>query len=288
MKNLKISARALALILVMALLFTSCAASPQSAISSDSGGFPPASADGTRQTAAQTAVIAANPSPFASVLPQAAASELIFEDKWYGNGVINIQFPQISNLSDTVLQGQLNQLISESAFRDYSFMENNTDLTEYQLTGTVTYNSPSLFSIYFVGYDIFKQSAHPNQFLYAVTIDVQNARTLPLKELVQINERFVGTMLAGTYHSMMGYTMTSDLRASITNYLDETNTDSWITQLDNAGTSGHDTASYLTEDALAISVTVPHYMGDHVEILLPYQDLKDFRMGSPLWNVLLG
>ncbi len=139
--------------------------------------------------------------------------------------------------------------------------------------------------MYFEGYDNYKDTAHPNMFLYTATIDVQKVQAIQLKDLVKINQEFVGAMLGGTYKSM-SFDMTSDIAKSIGSDLNEYGFDFWISELNNAGTFGHTTSSYLTKDALVITVSVTHAEGDHVEITLPYKDLKDFKTDNPAWQVL--
>ena len=46
--------------------------------------------------------------------------------------------------------------------------------------------------------------------------------------------------------------------------------------LDNIGTENQsDTFSYLTNDSLGISVSVPHALGDHAEFEIKYPYIKD-------------
>jgi hypothetical protein len=59
-----------------------------------------------------------------------------------------------------------------------------------------------------------------------------------------------------------------------------------ITELKNADSPTSNTATYLTKDALVISVSVPHALGDHIEITLPYKDLQKYKTRSTLWDVL--
>lgn len=214
------------------------------------------------------------------------SSEFQFEDRSYVNGAITIQYPQIVNISDKELQNKLNQIIADSALRDLPIIQNDSTLEEYDITSKVTYSNASLISIIFAGYSYYKQAAHPNQFLYTVTIDVKNEQAITIRDLVKIDDKFVSVMITGHYNTMMDYEMTSDIISSIRDYLNDLGTEYWILELKHADTSDCDTASYLTKDALAISVSVPHVMGDHIEILLPYKDLKDFKTDSPLWDVL--
>lgn len=224
---------------------------------------------------------AANQSPSHS----AAVTSFEFEEKTYSDGVISIKFPQIKNYSDGVLQEKLNKLISDSAKRDLDTLRGDTTLDDYQINGTVTYNSTDLISIYFEGYSSYEGAAHPSQFLYTVTIDVNKQKAVRLKDLVKIDESFVKLLESGDIRSM-GYDMTDEYRSSIQDYISGFGAEYWVQELLNADSSGYITVSYLTKDALAVSVSVPHVMGDHVEVLIPFKDLKDYKTDHPIWDVI--
>lgn len=220
-----------------------------------------------------------------SASPSAAVTAFEFENKTYSDGVISIKIPQIKNYSDSVLQEKLNKMISDSAKRDVDSLKGDTTLDDYQINGIVTYNSLDLISIYFEGYSSYESAAHPSQFLYAITIDVNKLQAVRLKDLVKIDESFYKLLITGKINSM-GYDMTDEYRSEIQDYLKEFGAEYWVPELINADSSGYITVSYLTKDALAVSVSVSHVMGDHVEILMPYKDLKGFKTNNPIWDAI--
>ncbi|MCF3243889.1 hypothetical protein, partial [Escherichia coli] len=87
------------------------------------------------------------------------------------------------------------KILADSALRDLSEIKNDSTLADYELAGTVAYNSPRVVSVYFDGYNNYKEAAHPNQFLYTVTVDLQSMKPVALKDLVRIDESFVGKLL---------------------------------------------------------------------------------------------
>lgn len=232
-----------------------------------------------------------SPSPSAAVSPSAylpAASpsdgtpaSLTLETKSYILGNISIKYPQITGLTDQSKQEALNKLIEQSACRDLDSLKKDADAVDYELTYDVTYNTPDVLSVAFNGYSSMEKAAHPSQFLYTVTLDVKNGKTVKLRNMVAISADFVSTLKSGVYTST-SYTMTDEYRASIKEVLDGLDTDTWLNQLQNADVVGYDESSYLTKDALAVSVSVPHVMGDHVEILLSYKVLAPFRTQGSL------
>lgn len=183
-------------------------------------------------------------------------------------------------MSDSAAQEKLNKLIYGAVTRDLDSLESGT---EYDLKSEVTFNNSSVVSMYFEGYMNVPGAAHPSQFLRTLTLDVSKQKIVTLPELVRIDEAFIDLMLNGKYSSM-GYEMTSEYASSIKDYLSGLGNDFWLNELRNADTPGHETSSYLTEDGLVISVSVPHVMGDHIEILLSYKDLSGYQTDNPIWK----
>lgn len=239
----------------------------------------------TTVSAAAPAIPSPSVSPVSASPSASAAAPFQFEEKSYTSGVISIKYPQIFNYSDQALQDKLNKIITDSAQRDLSTILGDDTLTAYDISSTVTFNSPTLISMNFTGYNNDKDAAHPTMFLYTVTVDVPKVQVIQLKDLVKINQNFVGVLLNGTYKSM-NFDMTGDIASSIRSDLNEYGIDFWISELNNADTFSHTTSSYLTKDALVVSVTVSHAMGDHIEIILPYKDLKGYQTVNQAWQVL--
>lgn len=217
--------------------------------------------------------------------PSATVTAFGFEEKTYSDGVITIKYPQVINLSDATLQVKLNKMISDAAKRDLDTLNGDKTLLDYQINSTVTYNSPDLISIYFEGYSNYQSTVHPSQFLYTVTIDVKNLKTVRLKDLVKIDDNFVKLLMSGNIQSM-GYDMTDEYQSSIQDYIKGFDAEYWIPVLSNADSSGNESVSYLTKDALAVSISVAHVMGDHVEVMIPYKDLKGFKTTNPIWEII--
>lgn len=228
---------------------------------------------------ASASASAAAPSQSPSTAP---SSGLKFEEKMYSEGSVKIKYPQITGMSDSAAQEKLNKIIADTALRDLKELENGS---EYELNYKVTFNTPSVLSMYFDGYGYTPGAAHPYQFLRTLTLDVGKQETIPLTALVSINKGFIDILLNGKY-SAMGYDMTDEYRSSIRDYLTQTDAESWINDLRNADTETSWTFSYLTEDALAISVSAPHVMGDHIEILLNYKDLAGYQTDNLIWKAI--
>jgi hypothetical protein len=273
------------LLLFLAGLFSACGQAKQNAAAAEK------SAEATAMTAAppsaQTPDITPASPPVSAAPPSASGlstTDLNFTEKTYTNGTVTIKYPQLTGMTDSAAQEKLNKIISDAALRDLDSLKNESD-TEYELNYMLTYKSPNVISIYFDGYMYAQGAAHPNQFLYSVSIDVTKQKSITLKDLVKIDESFVDMMLSSNFSST-SYDMTSELQSAIKDELVQMDTDSWIAELNNADSIGTSTFSYLTDDALVISVSVPHVMGDHVEIQLKYKDLTKYKTDNPLWKAI--
>jgi hypothetical protein len=266
---------------------TDDSASPSvSAAPSDSVTPEQPSAGGTSPTTPVTEE--ASPSESAAPSPsETPAGPYQLQDKAYKKAPFDISYPQVTGLGDTKLQADLNELLSEAALRDIPALKNDAALREYELQGIATYNRPDLLSVYYIGYKNLRDTAYSTQFLYTQIVDVRSRQKVQLKDLIKINKSFVQLMLNGDY-SAMAYDMTSDQATSIKLYLNESGEDYWLTELKNADSPTSNTVAYLTKDALVISVSVPHALGDHIEITLPYKDLEKYKTRSQVWDILLG
>jgi hypothetical protein len=182
-------------------------------------------------------------------------------------------------MSDSAAQEMMNQIISGTALRDVKALESGT---EYELNYKVTFNTPAVISMYFDGYVNVPETIHPSLFLRGLTIDVAKQEIITLGSLLYAIDGVMDVMLSGTYSSM-GYDMTSEYEGSIKENLTSLGEDYWINELRNADMEESSTVSFLTQDALVISVSVPHVMGDHVEIYHQFEDLVGYQTDYYIW-----
>jgi hypothetical protein len=270
---------AMAAILLSLLLMGGCAVanpgtSPSGETSASPSGSTPA-ASPVEESASQETIAQASPS---------AEAGYEFKETEYASGGISIKYPQIINLADTALQNKLNKIIADSALRDLDVIKNDSRLTDYEIVTKVTYNTPRVISMYFNGYSNYSESAHPNMFLYALIIDTEKQEKVPLKALVTINADFVKLLINGRYFAE-GYDMSEEYKTEIRDYLSQ-DTEYLLTELRNADTSDSFATAFLTEEGLMVSVSAPHVMGDHIEILLTYKELEGYQTDNLLWKAI--
>lgn len=277
------------------MLLTACASRNPKAAPSDTAVSPQVSEPSESVSPSPDAAPSQSPSPSRpaesiepspSSVPESPATAVKVEEKTFSKGGISIKYPQIVGAPDAAKSEQINKLVADSALRDLPNIENDANLDVYELSGTVSLLGPKVISVFFEGYANYKMSAHPYQFIYTVTIDTETLQTVSLSQLINVTDKFIHVFIDGTY-SASNYEMTDEMKDQIRDFLDDFDTEHWVGELKKADQEGAYTFSYLTPDALVISVSAPHVMGDHIEISIPFKDLDEFRTDNLIWDALL-
>lgn len=239
------------------------------------------------QTSTVTASAPVSETTETPAVTEGEITDIAYETTVFSDTGITINYPQLTNLPNVSAQTIINGLIKDSALRDQSFLDEEKGHITYELNYEVTYLSSRFISIIFDGYSYFEGAAHPGSFLYSATIDLQEQTYLKLSDLVTINDGFVELFKTGEYSSMF-VDMTDELKDSMDLVLNQYDNEGWIMYLSDTDIFGLENTgglySYLTEDALVISVDVPYAMGGHAEISISYDDLGDYQTDSPFWD----
>ena len=227
-------------------------------------------------TPGQTASPAPGESPSPSPTSDAAAYEITGDT--YAEGDIVIQYPQITGLSDTARQEQINILIKDDATAIVE--EGGTVDVGY----TVTWTGPHLLSIQYSGLRSFEGSAYPNNLFYTTNVDIDSAAKIRLDDVITIDDGFIETFQDGAFVPWdSGYGEAEDIIRETVDGYD-------LTQALTAGDNGYGTDnpdycfSYFTDEALGISIGVPHAIGDHAEFEIGYQDLQGLTKQHAIWD----
>ncbi len=265
-----------ALLLTLSML-TACS---QTGADTDVSGIPSPSVSDTAPPSPSESTPAETVSPSPSEGTAPAPEPFNFEEQTYTQDTVSIIYPQITGLGDEQLQNDLNGIIYDAAMQGLDEQESGT---EYELTSTVSLNTPDVISVWFDGYYYAPGAAHPGLLLFGVNIDVASRQPVALGDLVTIDSGFVELLRNGEFSSS-DFDMTDQIRSDALDYLSDD--ESMIAQLRDANSSIWSTGYYITPDALVVSVAVAHVMGDHMEISIPYGDLASVKTDHPVWDVL--
>jgi hypothetical protein len=228
--------------------------------------------------------------PAAAATPAALETDEVtgyeFKTETYTSGKIVINYPQLVNLDDSEVRDSVNAIIKEGALRENNYLVTEAGAITYELDYDVMYSSFNFISIRYTGYSYVDGAAHPDNFLFTTNIDVGHQSVMRLKDLVTINAGFVEAFKGGIYCSMY-QEITPEYTKAVEEALNESDTTDWIAAFKNADTDGSDNNlavySFLTGGSLVISVFVPHYMGDFIEIAISKEDLADYQTEHAFW-----
>ncbi|MPN01123.1 hypothetical protein SDC9_148326 [bioreactor metagenome] len=153
----------------------------------------------------------------------------------------------------------------------------------------VTFSRAGLLSVKFLGYSYTEGAAHPNSFFYTINIDMENQSLIKLEDLVKIDEDFAHVFRKGTYLSEYGE-ISPEWKQGLDDALNETDDAGWVKNLKGSDAAADENIygiySYFTDHSLVISVSVPHVLGDYVEISLDDKDLAPYKTEHILWDAV--
>lgn len=193
----------------------------------------------------------------------------------YINKNIKINYPQIGNLSDSVKQKKVNELIKNEAIKvqeNYKDDMNNLDLNmDYE----IKYKGSDMLSIEYLGLVMIKGAAYPINEINTTNINLEKEQPLTLRAVATINDEFIKKFNAGKY---IAYSLDLNLESAgaLNDALNSFSSNELIESLK------QQTAKfYFTKDSLVVSVEVIHVMGDHLEMEIKYNDLGDLLLINP-------
>jgi hypothetical protein len=180
------------------------------------------------------------------------------------NNNISIKYPQL--ISDVKDFSKTNQLINDTIkdYLKYEYGDNYTDLmldVDYQ----TTLSNSSLISIVFEGLGNVSTAAHPNNIFFSLNINLKDSMRLRLQDIYAVDNEFTNTVMTN---------LSQQTSTEISDYVTKNSKNGLAALLINADSSESNIYSYLTDNQLGISFSVPHAAGDHVEALINYEDIK--------------
>lgn len=208
-------------------------------------------------------------------------------DEKYIDKEVTIKYPQITDLGDDNRQKRINEILKAEALSVLGFYEDSNDVS-LNITYKILWQSQRILSVQSFGVGNAKGAAYPLNLLYTVNINIDNGSKLILKDFVKIDNNFVNSFR----NFKVKDPETNQASTSAYEYILNTYTaEDLIRYFEGADSSYKNSAftfSYLTKDAIGISIEVPHAVGDHMEIELKYQDIKNnIKTENEVWKDLL-
>ena len=175
-------------------------------------------------------------------------------------------------------------ILKAEALSVLGFYESSNDVS-LDITYEIPWQSQRILSVQYAGVGNAKGAAYPLNLFYTVNINIDKGTKLKLKDFVKIDNNLVDIFM----NFKVQDPETNQASASAFDYILNTYTaEDLIRYFEGADSSYQNSAftfSYLTEDAIGISIEVPHAVGEHMEIELMYQDIKsNIKTENEIWK----
>ncbi|MGL4742256.1 MAG: hypothetical protein ACRC41_15925 [Sarcina sp.] len=126
----------------------------------------------------------------------------------------------------------------------------------------ITYQDQKFISIHFFGNIKSEQTAYPSKFESTLNINIESAKVMKLNEVVSIDKAFVEKFKENLVKKF------DSLGISAADIFDLDNLEEVLNKSDATGNYLSDVQSYFTGNQINIILSVPHAIGDYIEIVL--------------------
>ena len=201
------------------------------------------------------------------------ATELknIVEERSYHKNKINLKYPQLKGIVDQELQKECNELIENLVLEKAKTMMIEDS---YQLDYKITEQTDSMISIVMSGMISLENSLYPTSVLYTLNIDLEQSRIWKL-EYIQEIEQIAENLIRGKdlpMYDLAGNRLHSDWQKAVEEYLKQQTIQSLSEDLKHFDLRLDGEAeplgfSYYENGKLHICISVPHALGDYVDII---------------------
>ncbi|MGH4118754.1 hypothetical protein [Clostridium sp.] len=205
-------------------------------------------------------------------------------DEIYTEKGITIKFPQLNKSNNEAKVDLVNKTIQEYIKMKLDTLrmgQEDMDAFSMDLKYEITDYKNKVISIVYQGTSNFEKSAYPVNIYYTQNITLGEVDTLILKDIFVIDDKFVEAFKSGIYSPSRD---DLDLEKSGVN-LKET-IESQYSNEDLINLLKTQEVNYkLTMDGVIISIEVPHAIGDHLEMVIPYKTVEENMIkSSPVWK----
>ena len=192
----------------------------------------------------------------------------------FSQGNIEIQYPQIKWLGDVSKEKAINDLIENDIL--YSKIEEPTkssdatytiDELTLDLKYQVTMSTSELLSVVYTGYSNIEGSAHPNNDIYAITIDLKDTTKLKISDFTNMDANLAKKIKQSTAVTNDAVKDGMD-KSTLINAIQDMDDQTLIQGLEEQWAYN---TFYVTPNSLVVSVDVAHAIGDYALVELSGQ-----------------
>lgn len=223
----------------------------------------------------------------------AAMDKQRIEDVEYIRAGVRASYPGL--ISDDYDENEKLSLINELILKDfnkilqlYSFnpypeppsgaLSDGKTATILNITYQIMLNNPKYISIYYLASYSAPFAAHPTNLVYSTNIDKSRGQRLALGDLVNLEIAFADSLRGKKPVNEEQYP--EYIKQGIAAYLSALSSEELLEGMRTADIIGAKNRmniySYMTADSLGISIGLPNYLGDHIELEADYDSLKPY------------
>jgi hypothetical protein len=187
----------------------------------------------------------------------------------------------VRNLWNDIIAADFNKILQIYSFNPFPELTPSPTAVEptiLKITNEIKLNNQRAISIFYLAAFRSRYSAHPTDLAYTTNIDKVKNQRLKLSDIVTLNSDFVKNFREWNFVSEEE--RNEELNKAIRDYISNMSDEDLLMGFLAADQIGSGNLwgmySYLTPERLGISVSVPNYIGDHVEFERDYSELGDF------------
>jgi hypothetical protein len=198
--------------------------------------------------------------------------ELVSENYKVDN--ISINYPKITNLTNAELENKINELIKNEALKIVKYASGDGSNNTMDMNYEIKYKGDDSISIVYKGYVHILDAPYPVELFFTTNLDIINAKKINLSDMVSVNDKFV-TLLK----SKDAVLLNEEQKIEVEDILSNPSILTLLNNADSLDTIGEVNQSvvysYFTEDAIGLSFSVRHVVGDHAELEIKKEIIGD-------------
>ncbi len=198
--------------------------------------------------------------------------DIIANEVSFNEGKVTIRYPYITGIENDDDEKKINEIIKNEVMSYLQPIENIDVGQNYSIDFDVKCSNNKLLSIIYYGSEFLEGSAYPIDVFFSTNIDLIGTKKLKLIDVIKDYEALVEV-----FTSILIEENDDEMKKTAYDYIYQTyNRDDLIkgfTEADDTYGSGRYIFSYVTNESIGFSWEVPHVIGDHVEIEIPFEKL---------------
>ena len=202
----------------------------------------------------------------------------IIEENVFKNNSSHVAYPLIVSGADSKQLDTWNGIILEDVskilklYSAYAFTPNSEVEKVFQpdilnISYKIKRNDSPYLSIFYIADFFSPYAAYPTELIYTTNIDIESSRRIKLSDIIEVEEFLVDDL--SSWDLVIKDNSNKEYLQAIRDYIDGLGRKVLWMGIRSADIIGPDNYlgifSYLTPDKIGVSISVPNYLGDHVE-----------------------